>query len=126
MTDERIKKTELSISGMTCATCVATVEKSLLRLNGVTGAQVNLANEVASVEYDSARLNLSDLEKAVADEGYKVINAQITLRIGGMTCATCAKTIESAIGKLAGISSVYVNLAAQETYVTYNLRMTTV
>jgi len=126
MTDERIKKTELSISGMTCATCVAAVEKSLLRLNGVTGAQVNLANEVASVEYDSARLNLSDLEKAVADEGYKVINAQITLRIGGMTCATCAKTIESAIGKLAGISSVYVNLAAQETSVTYNPKMTTV
>ncbi|GAI75405.1 unnamed protein product, partial [marine sediment metagenome] len=58
--------------------------------------------------------------------GYRVVNEKITLKIGGMTCATCAKTIESALKKLDGISSVNVNLGAEKIYITYNPKMTTV
>ncbi len=125
MTEERIKKTELRISGMSCAACAATIEKSLLHFSGVNNAQVNLGNETAMVEYDSAELNLSDLEKAVTDAGYKVINEKIILKIGGMTCATCAKTIESALKRLNGIHSVNVNVGAEKVYITYNSAMTT-
>jgi len=125
MTEEHMEKTELKISGMTCATCATTIEKSLLHLSGVTNAQVNLGNEAAMVEYESAKLNLADLEKAVTDAGYRVVNEKITLKIGGMTCATCAKTIESALKKLDGISNVNVNLGAEKVYITYNPAMTT-
>jgi Cu+-exporting ATPase len=58
---------------MHCATCAATIEKSLSHLAGVTGARVSFANETATVEYDSAKLKLADLEKAVADAGYRVM-----------------------------------------------------
>lgn len=121
-----MEKTELKISGMTCATCAATIEKCLLHLDGVTNAQVNLGNEAAMVGYESAKLNLADLEKAVTDAGYRVVNEKITLKIGGMTCATCAKTIESALKKLDGISNVNVNLGTEKVYITYNPAMTTI
>ena len=43
--------TTLQIGGMTCASCVTRIEKSLNKLDGVTDARVNLATEIASVTY---------------------------------------------------------------------------
>lgn len=123
---EERKKAELKIAGMTCATCAVTIEKSLLSQKGVAGAAVNLGNETATVEYDPTKLKLIDLEKAVTDSGYAVINEKVVLKIGGMTCAMCVKTIENALSKLDGISSVTVNLGAEKAYVTYNPRITTI
>ncbi len=125
MTEEHVRKTELTILGMACARCATTIEKSLLHLSGVTNVQVNLGNETAMVEYESAKLNLADLQKAVTDAGYRVVNEKITLKIGDMTCAACAKTVENALKKLDGISSVNVNVGAEKVYITYNPRMTT-
>ena len=45
---------------------------------------------------------------------------QITLNIGGMTCAACAQRIEKAIGKLDGVAAVSVNLATEKASVTYH------
>jgi len=73
VTKSDIQRAELKIGGMHCATCAATIEKSLSHLAGVTGARVSFANETATVEYDSAKLKLADLEKAVADAGYRVV-----------------------------------------------------
>ena len=125
MTEER-KKAELKISGMTCAMCATTIEKSLLDQEGVADAQVNLGNETAVVEYDSTLLKLTDLEKAVTDAGYDVINDKVVLKIGGMTCAMCVKTIEDTLNRLDGISTVTVNLSAEKAHVTYNPKMATV
>ena len=126
MNKEQIKRVELNISGMTCASCAATVKKSLLRMSGVAGARVNLANQRAVVEYASVKLGLADLEKAVTDVGYGVLNEKITLKIGGMTCTSCAKTVRNALEKLDGISGVNVNVGAESVYVTYKRQMTTV
>lgn len=52
MRKKNFKKTELKISGMTCANCATTIEKSLSHLGGVSKAQVNLGTETATVEYD--------------------------------------------------------------------------
>ena len=122
----RPKKAELKISGMTCATCATTIKKSLLSQDGVADAQVNPGNETATVEYDPAKLKLGDLEKAVTNAGYEVINEKVVLKIGGMTCAMCVKTIENALNRLDGIAGVIVNLGAEKAYVTYNPKMTTV
>jgi len=67
-----IQRTELKIIGMHCAGCAAAIEKSLSHLAGVTGARVSFANETATVEYDSAKVKIADLEEAVADAGYRV------------------------------------------------------
>lgn len=126
MVEEHRKKVELKISGMTCATCVTAIEKSLSNLGDVTDVQVNLGNETAMVEYDSTKLKLTDLEKAVTAAGYGVINEKVILKIGGMTCATCVKTVENSLGKLDGIVDLNVNLGAEKAYVHYTPKITTV
>ena len=54
------KQLTLPITGMTCANCVATVERNLKKLDGVNTAVVNLSSERATVEFDSAKLGLDD------------------------------------------------------------------
>ena len=63
---------ELPISGMTCASCAARIEKRLNKLDGVE-ANVNYATEKATLDYDSKLLNSDDLIKAVEEVGYKVV-----------------------------------------------------
>ena len=120
------KKAEFKITGMTCATCVRTIEKSVSNLDGVTDIKVNLGNETGTVEYDSTKLRIADIEKAVRDAGYEVVNEKATIKIGGMTCATCVKIIEKALKNLDGIISVNVNLGAEKAYITYNPRIISV
>jgi Cu+-exporting ATPase len=120
MAEDKIKKAELKIAGMTCATCVATIEKSISKQDGIYDVKVNLGNETSSVEYDPSRVKLIDINRAVTDAGYNVINEKVTLRIGGMTCAMCVKTIENALNKLDGIVEAHVNLGTEKAFVTYN------
>jgi P-type Cu+ transporter len=121
MTD--MKKAELRVSGMVCAACTSAIEKSLRNIEGVVTAQVNLGTETASVEYDSEKVKLVDLEKAVRDAGYDVLNEKVVLRIGGMVCAMCVGALEISLKKLDGVVDVRVNLAAEKAYVTYNSKM---
>jgi Cu+-exporting ATPase len=117
------KKVELKVSGMVCAACTEAIEKALRSLDGVASAQVNLGTETASVEYDPEKLRLADLEKAVRDTGYDVIDEKVVLRIGGMVCAMCVGALEIALKKLDGVVEVRVNLASEKAYVTFNPRM---
>ena len=114
------RKAELKVGGMMCAACTSAIEKTLESLNGVSWARVNLGKETASVEYDPEKINLVDIEKAIRDLGYDVIDQKIVLKIGGMTCVMCMGAIEAALGELDGVVEVRVNLAAEKTYVTYN------
>ncbi|MGA9120613.1 MAG: heavy metal translocating P-type ATPase [Bacteroidota bacterium] len=60
----------LPVEGMTCASCVARVEKTLKKMEGVENAAVNLATEKATVRFDASRVSLHQLQDAVADAGY--------------------------------------------------------
>ncbi len=119
------KKAELKVSGMVCAACTAAIEKALRNLDGVALAEVNLGTEIASVEYNPEKLRLSDLEKAIQDAGYGVIDEKIVLRIGGMVCAMCVGALEIAFKKLDGVVDARVNLAAEKAYITFNPKMVT-
>lgn len=66
----RIQTLTLPVEGMTCASCVARVEKALKRVEGVTSAAVNLATEKATVQYDPTKVNFEKLQSAVTDSGY--------------------------------------------------------
>src|ERR1035437_5638171 len=61
---------DLAITGMTCASCVAWVERKLRKLDGVTQAGVNLATERAAVTFDPERVNVAELLSAVEAAGY--------------------------------------------------------
>ena len=65
-----LAKRELAITGMTCASCVRSVETALSSVLGVESAEVNLANERATVRLDPAQAELSSLVKAVERAGY--------------------------------------------------------
>ncbi|WP_153056580.1 copper ion binding protein, partial [Streptococcus suis] len=97
----------------TCASCAMTVEKAVGKLAGVEEASVNLATEKLSVSYDEKLLGLEDIRQAVEKAGYQLVDNLVTesYDISGMTCASCAMTVEKALGKLEGVEEVSVNLA---------------
>ena len=70
VSQERIR---FNVYGMTCATCVGTVEKKLLSLTGVTDVHVNLANETATVFYDASLADIDAIFRAVDEAGYKPV-----------------------------------------------------
>ncbi|MDD1673037.1 MAG: heavy metal translocating P-type ATPase [Methanomicrobiales archaeon] len=127
MTEKKVeKKAELKISGMTCPTCVITLEKKISSVEGVKDVQVNLGTETASVTYDTGTVQLADLEKAVKESGYEVINERAVIKVGGMVCASCAETIEAALRGLDGVVEAWVNLGIERAYITYNPRIVTI
>jgi Cu+-exporting ATPase len=109
----------LPVTGMTCASCVRTVERVLTKTEGVNEATVNLATERAHVSYDPVQVNAQKLVERISDAGYGVAQASMDLPITGMTCASCVRTVERALNKQPGILSVNVNLATEKATVTY-------
>lgn len=69
-----IKKAEINISGMGCASCALKIEKSLKNLEGVENAEVNLKTGKATVKYNPKKVKPSELEDAVNKAGYSVVN----------------------------------------------------
>ena len=124
MADKPRQNANIKISGMSCASCALNIEKSLQNLDGVDKAHVNLGTEEAIIEYDPAKLKLPKLEEAVQDAGYEVINDQVVIKVGDMSCAMCVKAIEDVLTQIDGVSHVNVNLASEKAYVTYNPKMT--
>ena len=102
------------IEGMTCASCANRVQRALNKVEGVADATVNLASEQATVRYAPDQTGRDDLIAAVAAAGYQVRPAApLELDITGMTCASCARRVERAIGKVEGVQAVAVNLATE-------------
>ncbi|ARM92108.1 copper-transporting ATPase protein ActP 2 (plasmid) [Rhizobium sp. CIAT894] len=105
----------LSIEGMTCASCVGTVERALRAVPGVDAVSVNIATEKASIS-THAPLDRNVLVKAVEDVGYSVGAAPsvaVELTVEGMTCASCVGDVERALKAVPGVSEATVNLAAE-------------
>jgi P-type Cu+ transporter len=116
------KQVTLPVLGMTCANCVAAVERNAKKVAGVTGATVNFASEKVTVSYDEAT-NGGELVTAVIDRvqkaGYDIPTAEITLPILGMTCANCMANVERSLKKVDGVLEATVNYASEEALVRY-------
>lgn len=119
-------KETLGVTGMTCASCAKAVEKGVSKVEGITSANVNIATEKLVVEFDEAKVNLEKIKDAVKKAGYGVQEnedeniREVLLPISGMTCASCAKTVEKSIGKIEGINEVSVNFATEKAKVVYD------
>ena len=103
---------DLPIIGMTCASCVMRVEKALSKVPGVTEATVNLATERAFIRSD-ASVNAAALAAAVRQAGYEVETSDTAIQVEGMTCASCAGRVETALLKMPGVMAASVNLATE-------------
>jgi copper ion binding protein len=114
-----MQKVQIKVKGMSCAACAARIEKGLNRVPGVGQAQVNLAMEQASVDYDPEKVKVTDLVEQIEKLGYSVDAEKVELKIGGMTCAACAARVEKGLSKLPGVESASVNLATETATVEY-------
>jgi Cu+-exporting ATPase len=116
-----MKKT-FNIEGMTCASCVRTIEKSVENVDGASNISVNLTTEKMSVEFDNDLTN--NVLKAVSDAGYKASLKEdfkhVNIKIAGMTCSTCVNTIEKSLSSTKGVNSVSVNYATETASVSYD------
>ncbi len=112
------------VTGMSCASCSARVEKVTGRLPGVTSSSVNLATEKLHIVFDEKLLDFAGIQKAVVDAGYGLEPFQQAMvwdiMIDGMTCAACSANIERALHKKAGILSASVNLATGRARIEYD------
>lgn len=114
-TDEQT--VEFGVTGMTCASCVVRVEKVLRKVEGVTTARVNLADEHA--ELAIAPQALPQAIAAVERAGYGVIREHVELPITGMTCASCSARVEKALRRVPGVLQASVNLADERAEVEF-------
>jgi len=141
-------KAVIGITGMHCASCVATVEKALEKVKGVSSAVVNLASEKAYVDFDPGQVTEESLKKAIERAGYGTVETrhpgyrivetrhavslpsvsaqseekrqEVALNIGGMTCTACAQTIEKALKKTKGVSKAHVNFATEKATIIFD------
>src|SRR5512140_3171716 len=67
------ERVDLPITGMTCASCAARIEKSLKKAEGVSDASVNLATERATVHFDPAVTGVDNIVGTIRDIGYDAI-----------------------------------------------------
>ena len=68
----KTEKISLPVEGMTCASCVARVEKTVKKFEGVSNVNVNLATEKVTLDFDPAVVDLNKLAETVEDIGYKL------------------------------------------------------
>src|SRR3989337_574437 len=120
------KRVELPVQGMSCASCVATVEGGLRRTPGVREAAVNLAAERASVIFDPQSVRLADLIKAVEGTGYAVPVERVVIPVQGLELAASGEKIERALLAIEGVRSAAVNLAAEQVAVEFVPHVTSV
>ncbi|MBX0313954.1 heavy metal translocating P-type ATPase [Planococcus glaciei] len=119
MTTE-VKEANFQITGMTCAACATRIEKGISKMEGVEQANVNLALEKSSIQYDPSKLNEGDFEKKIEALGYGVVKQKAEFDITGMTCAACATRIEKGLNKLQGVGTANVNLALEKATIEFN------
>lgn len=119
-----MQQQSLKINGMTCAACATRIEKVTGRLPGVAQASVNFAADKLLIAFDEQAVSLARIQEAISKAGYEAVldtaEKQVTIPIGGMTCAACSARIEKGLGKMAGVSSAAVNLATEKATVHYD------
>lgn len=124
---------KFNVTGMTCASCSANVEKTVGKLEGVNSVNVNLLTNSMVADYDETVINNVRIIKAIEDAGFKATLAQSKAKatkssnpghqkfnVTGMTCASCSANVEKAVGKLEGVKTASVNLLTNSMVVDFD------
>ncbi|WP_035571895.1 heavy metal translocating P-type ATPase [Halonatronum saccharophilum] len=121
---KEVKKTTLEIEGMTCTSCSQRVEKKLQDMEGIISARVNFAVEKAYVEYDISDIDVEEMISTIDELGYGAKEKdeetkKVSLKLGGMTCSSCAQRVEKSLNNLEGVKQVNVNFATEKVSINY-------
>uniref|UniRef100_A0A9J7ZJN0 Copper-transporting ATPase 2 n=2 Tax=Cyprinus carpio TaxID=7962 RepID=A0A9J7ZJN0_CYPCA len=126
--DRETRKCFVHVTGMTCASCVANIEKNLLKHKGIKSVFVALMAGKAEVKYDPGLLDPAQIVQLISRLGFgasvmqenTVQNGVLDLSVTGMTCASCVHNIESKLMRTKGILEASVALATNKAHVKFD------
>uniref|UniRef100_A0A452V0I8 Copper-transporting ATPase 1 n=1 Tax=Ursus maritimus TaxID=29073 RepID=A0A452V0I8_URSMA len=121
-------KCYIQVTGMTCASCVANIERNLRREEGIYSVLVALMAGKAEVRYNPAVIQPPVIAEFIRELGFgatMIENADegdgvLELVVRGMTCASCVHKIESILTKHRGIFYCSVALATNKAHIKYD------
>jgi Cu+-exporting ATPase len=116
---QALAEVALVVQGMSCAACVARLEKAIGQLGGVAGVHVNLLTGKVAVEYEPGKTGIDDMVGVIRDLGYEVPEEELLLTVRGMSCAACVARVERAVRALPGVTEAVVNLPAESARIRY-------
>ncbi|KAJ3891015.1 Cu-transporting P-type ATPase [Lentinula edodes] len=120
------EKCELRIEGMTCGSCVEAIEGMLRPQAGIHSIKVALLAERGVIEFDPKHWNVEKIVEEISDIGFDATaippsrEDEVTLRIYGMTCASCTTTVESGLVSVPGILSVSISLVSETCQIAFD------
>ena len=99
-----------NVDGISCAGCVARVEKAVAAAPGVTAARANLATKRVEAEIEGAN-DARAVVAALDAAGYPAGRETIRAGVEGLSCASCVARLEKALDAVPGVLEAHVNLA---------------
>ncbi|KAJ2160483.1 Cu(2+)-transporting P-type ATPase [Coemansia sp. RSA 552] len=114
-----------SVEGMTCHSCVRSIERALATMDGVVASEVSLEAEQAVVAY-SPTLDAAHITEAIEDCGFDAALKEGSLRttavvgVQGMTCHSCVAAVTQALEGVDGVLAVDVLLAEERARVEWD------
>lgn len=124
------KDVTISIEGMTCKSCVDSIEGLISQKAGIASIKVSLAEKSGHVVYDPTKISPAEIIEAVEDMGFDcqlpdtVVDigehtSICTIHVDGMTCMSCVNSIQDVVGKKESILNVAVDLEKKEAVVNF-------
>nr|CAI5868018.1 unnamed protein product [Callosobruchus analis] len=120
---------KVKINGMTCQSCVRSIEENIVKQPGIYSIKVNLEGKYGMVQYDPKTVSPEQICDYIEDMGFEASLPMLSndqqavnkcvIDIKGMTCNSCVQSIEGMISTKEGVKSIKVDLKKAEGYVEF-------
>ncbi|KAJ7401966.1 ATPase copper transporting beta [Pitangus sulphuratus] len=122
------EKCFLQITGMTCASCVSTIERNLQKEDGIVSVLVALMAGKAEIKYKPEFIQPLEIAQLIQNLGFEATviedhaetEGHVELLVTGMTCASCVHNIESKLVRTDGIFYASVALATCKAHIQFD------
>lgn len=114
-----MKQLTVSVTGMTCANCVATIERNLKKMDGVGGAVVNLVTEKATIDYDQNRVDPEKIINRVVDIGYGIATEEARFLINKINDSIDGTRLEKRLKTEFGVRTADLNTTTSRLTIEY-------